>query len=702
MSLNLNENFYKKLQSNKPIVIGKKPNAVQRALGMKEITELIIPPLNTDIGVIGLLPSFSMKYRPALAAMEEEVLPLEFDLRKVNPKISKPPTQYKCGSCWAVSTASAISDCYLISGLVSELPNISATWSLACFPQKQCNGGNPADLLKEIENKGIMSKHCVDYSWCALNKKCNGKSEEHFDNGQTVSDLIPPCGCYDSDAKHLVYKIHDARVLHIGATGVTENNVHTAIKKHIFKYGPVLGLYVVFKNFLSAEFIDGVYLERYHKNKDGVVTWRDNDEKDFAGGHAVCIIGWGVQKNLVFNEKGEKADIPYWICRNSWSEKWNKDGYFKIAMYPYNKISQFESKVIVKSPNGLPVQAGGILTFLVNEKPYEIKAPEIPENYRKLPRLENDDFYKGENGKAKPVETEPSEKKGETVDASSSIFAKIKSSWLWILLIVLIILIIIAVIVIFLNKRKYADKVFDFPENDQERISSEISSMSDLNEIFDPSVSQQDYDVRTSSFSTPSVSTPSVRTPSVSTPSVRTPSVSVSTPSVRTPSVSTPSVSVRTPSLGNTSVSTPVPNNSTVRIPVNRKRTTTTNNRLYDESEINQPVNITRNVSSNNIAAATSTSSKQNTNIKLSDRTIKMSQQPSLNNNLQTDDLYRLPVDTESTKNIENALEKDSQRRLNGGVLERRSNQERFMDTLKKINDTLKKNKQKNDDLSVD
>jgi len=37
------------------------------------------------------------------------------------------------------------------------------------------------------------------------------------------------------------------------------------------------------------------------------------------GGHAVKIVGWGVEN-----------DVPYWICANSWDKTWGEDGFFRI------------------------------------------------------------------------------------------------------------------------------------------------------------------------------------------------------------------------------------------------------------------------------------------------------------------------------------------------------------------------------------
>jgi cathepsin B len=40
---------------------------------------------------------------------------------------------------------------------------------------------------------------------------------------------------------------------------------------------------------------------------------------DFAGGHAVYIVGWG-----------EREGVKYWIVVNSWSDAWAQNGTFKI------------------------------------------------------------------------------------------------------------------------------------------------------------------------------------------------------------------------------------------------------------------------------------------------------------------------------------------------------------------------------------
>ncbi len=41
---------------------------------------------------------------------------------------------------------------------------------------------------------------------------------------------------------------------------------------------------------------------------------------DLIGGHAVRILGWGV----------DKQGVDYWLVANSWGPEWGLDGFFKI------------------------------------------------------------------------------------------------------------------------------------------------------------------------------------------------------------------------------------------------------------------------------------------------------------------------------------------------------------------------------------
>ncbi|RTG80064.1 cathepsin B [Schistosoma bovis] len=66
-------------------------------------------------------------------------------------------------------------------------------------------------------------------------------------------------------------------------------------------YGPVEAAFTVYEDFLNYK--SGIY-----EHITGAV-----------GGHAIRIIGWGVEK-----------DTPYWLIANSWNEDWGENGYFRM------------------------------------------------------------------------------------------------------------------------------------------------------------------------------------------------------------------------------------------------------------------------------------------------------------------------------------------------------------------------------------
>ncbi len=75
------------------------------------------------------------------------------------------------------------------------------------------------------------------------------------------------------------------------------------VMSEIFRDGPVETGFTVYEDFFSYQ--SGVY--QYTSGKQ-------------LGGHAVKIIGWGVE-----------SGVNYWLCANSWGTSFGIDGFFKIA-----------------------------------------------------------------------------------------------------------------------------------------------------------------------------------------------------------------------------------------------------------------------------------------------------------------------------------------------------------------------------------
>merc|ERR1712232_1211540 len=77
------------------------------------------------------------------------------------------------------------------------------------------------------------------------------------------------------------------------------------MQKEIMTNGPIQVAFKVYKSFMSYK--SGVYKKH---------IWEILPE----GGHAVKIIGWGVE-----------AGQDYWLVANSWGTTWGLSGFFKIA-----------------------------------------------------------------------------------------------------------------------------------------------------------------------------------------------------------------------------------------------------------------------------------------------------------------------------------------------------------------------------------
>ncbi|NP_078647.1 Papain-like proteinase [Lymphocystis disease virus 1] len=282
------------------------------------------------------------------------------------PYIEKIRKQYLCGSCWAISLAQIISDCLVVGNVVvKRKPMISATYIMAeNLTQKGCLGGNPAEAVKIIEQRGVMDQTCVDYSWCTENSLCNANSLNHFNAKKAALSFnkkIPPFGkCYYGSIKKFIYKLNpDSHVFMLNHASLNLLSpdkklltFRTIVQTHILEYGPVLGGFAVLTNFMNGEHTNpvnqtkGIYFENivYGRNH---IEHAYNEHHSFAviGMHAVSVVGWGVEKNIMYRGKNLNT-VYYWHCRNTWGTEWGyQNGFFKIAAYPINKISQFDMEV---------------------------------------------------------------------------------------------------------------------------------------------------------------------------------------------------------------------------------------------------------------------------------------------------------------------------------------------------------------------
>jgi len=203
-------------------------------------------------------------------------LPENFDGRdKFGKCIHAIRDQGHCGSCWAHGASEALSDRFCIAGKDVIL---SPQDLVSCDPNdKGCNGGGDITPYLYMTEPGIVAESCFPYV--------------------SQKGAVPPCITHCQNNEPLVrYKCQ------IGSVFVKAVVLHQ--QDQLYYYGPLSTAFNVYQDFLYYK--KGVY---------------SHQQGDFLGGHAVKVIGWGIEEG-----------VKYWICANSWAESWGEKGYFRIKM----------------------------------------------------------------------------------------------------------------------------------------------------------------------------------------------------------------------------------------------------------------------------------------------------------------------------------------------------------------------------------
>jgi len=209
-------------------------------------------------------------------------LPKQFDSReqwkdcKFNVR-----QQEHCGSCWAFSASSTLQDRFCIASKGQIQAVLSPQDMVSCDKKDMaCQGGLLDSAWEYLETVGIVADSCFPY--------VSGDGKE-----------IPSCphgACMDTKLKYTKY-----RALAGKSQPLT---CEKQIKEEILKNGPVQTGFMVYEDFMHYK--SGVY-EYNHGSK--------------LGGHAVKIVGWGVEEGKEF-----------WIAQNSWGPEWGEKGFFRIKL----------------------------------------------------------------------------------------------------------------------------------------------------------------------------------------------------------------------------------------------------------------------------------------------------------------------------------------------------------------------------------
>ncbi|XP_050443799.1 cathepsin B-like cysteine proteinase 5 isoform X2 [Adelges cooleyi] len=278
--------------------------------------------------LMGVLPRDDNAFRLAPIKKRQDtftndLLPVNFDARQRWPEcaslLASIKDQSNCGSCWAVSAASVFSDRLCIASGGAVAINLSAEQLNSCCYRcgNGCDGGYPEMAWHFFTRHGLVTggdynsnEGCQPYSIFPCGR---GRARCIDDDPETPECFVNTCSNsnYTGDYRADLHYTDDVYTL------TTEED----IMHDIYTKGPVQAVFDVYTDFMYYK--SGVY-----KYTRGAAE----------GGHAVRILGWGVENGL-----------KYWLITNSWSSSWGDKGLVKI-LRGVNECG-IESGVIAGTPH---------------------------------------------------------------------------------------------------------------------------------------------------------------------------------------------------------------------------------------------------------------------------------------------------------------------------------------------------------------
>merc|ERR1711871_56210 len=256
------------------------------------------------------------------SAIRDSEIPDSFDSAENWPQCAKVigdiRDQSMCGCCWAFGGASAASDRLCISTKGKIAVPLSAQDVCFCSSFDGCGGGQISTPWDFIGSIGAVTGGQYNNTYPtgeASEKFCSDFSLPHcHHHGPQGNDPYPAegtAGCPQQSSPQCPRKCDagassdhsDFSSDKYTFTGGTQSaSGEQEIQQAIMAGGPVETAFTVYTDF--ANYVSGIY---HHVS--GSVE----------GGHAVRIVGWGV-------ENGNK----YWKVANSWNPYWGEKGYFRI------------------------------------------------------------------------------------------------------------------------------------------------------------------------------------------------------------------------------------------------------------------------------------------------------------------------------------------------------------------------------------
>ncbi|XP_070501462.1 gut-specific cysteine proteinase-like [Chironomus tepperi] len=231
---------------------------------------------------------FSDNYLGANAPDPNEELPLvnETEITNRHGRLAEPPetafewpesivgvvkSQGQCGSCYAFAAIGVIKSRMALK-YGPNVFDLSEQDAMEC--SRGCVGGWDYSIYRDytqVYNGSAAYNYMNIHSYTGIAYSCQATKRARVPN---------------SKVRQYAY---------------LQNNEKT-IRTYLYNYGPLYTRFNVYSNFY--DYSTGIY-----KYASG----------NYAGGHAVMLVGWG-----------EENGVKYWKLKNSWDTWWGEKGYFRF------------------------------------------------------------------------------------------------------------------------------------------------------------------------------------------------------------------------------------------------------------------------------------------------------------------------------------------------------------------------------------
>jgi len=353
----------------------------QASLGPPEIGKTYIPKMNAGmrITVPFLAPHIETSMLAAAGVSHPQQLPASFDWRNIQDVLKSPSfkglhssqvpspllfgvdNQYTCGTCWAMSSATMISDRWAIKRKEPN-PHLSTTPITSCATRSGvhgCDGGFPADAGHFLEKVGTTTNACYPFSaWCSGVGHCGPEPPS--------CSSVSVGKCLKSGQDPVRYKATRNSTRSLGQGSIDE--IKQRMKLSIFLHGPLVCAFNVFGDFIQfglhqppgqenkniyAHVTNSTVNGHAHEHQNPWATGHGSlgtDDK-LVGRHAITVVGWGTGNHPKYGQ------LEYWIVRNSWGPSWNGTGYWRHA------VSVPSKRINTDTGLDLPIKLGAGMLF---------------------------------------------------------------------------------------------------------------------------------------------------------------------------------------------------------------------------------------------------------------------------------------------------------------------------------------------------